>query len=73
MLPAGQALDRHLALVAQARPEAPGLMRMSEEEFKRMLRVGMGLRSRAMKAVTLKGRAPAAPGDANERRRTAIG
>ncbi len=71
--PASQALDKHLALVAQARPESPDVMRMSEEEFKRILRVSMGLRSRAAKAVTLKGRAPAAPGDTVERPRSAIG
>ena len=69
---AGEALDHHLALVAQARPGSPGLLRMSEEEFKRILRVGVGLRARVQKAVTLKGRSPAdAPGEAEDRARHA--
>jgi hypothetical protein len=53
-----QALDRHLALVADARSDAPALMRMTDEELGRLARVAMGLRSRVRQALTIKGRPP---------------
>ncbi|HKG56101.1 MAG TPA: helix-turn-helix domain-containing protein [Candidatus Limnocylindrales bacterium] len=56
---AGEALDHHLGLVAGARPEAPSLVRMSEDEFGRIARVALGLRARARAALTIKGRLPA--------------
>lgn len=59
---AAEALQRHLDLVAGARPEAPALVRMSEDEFGRMARVAMGLRERVRKALTIKGRPPVSVG-----------
>jgi hypothetical protein len=59
---ATNALDHHLRLVADARPEAPALMRMTEDEFGRLARVAMGLRQRARTALTIKGRPPATVG-----------
>lgn len=59
---ASEALQRHLSLVANARPEAPALMRMSEDEFGRLARVAIGLRERARRALTIKGRLPAGVG-----------
>jgi IclR helix-turn-helix domain len=56
---AGEALERHLGLIAEARPEAPSLVRMSEDEFARLARVALGLRDRARSALTIKGRLPA--------------
>jgi IclR-like helix-turn-helix domain-containing protein len=56
---AAEALDRHLGLVAGARPEAPALVRMTEDEFGRLARVALGLRARARSALTIKGRLPA--------------
>ncbi|HEY0444150.1 MAG TPA: hypothetical protein VGC90_08010, partial [Candidatus Limnocylindrales bacterium] len=72
---ATDALEHHLRLVADARPEAPALMRMSEDEFGRLARVAMGLRERARTALTIKGRPPAAVGgdSASDRRRHASG
>jgi IclR-like helix-turn-helix domain-containing protein len=60
-----EALDRHLALVADARSDAPALMRMTDEELGRLARVAMGLRARVRQALTIKGRPPTGlqPGD----------
>jgi hypothetical protein len=52
------ALDRHLALVADARSDAPALMRMTDEELGRLARVAMGLGARIRQALTIKGRPP---------------
>jgi hypothetical protein len=52
------ALNRHLALVADARSDAPTLMRMTDEELGRLARVAMGLRKRVRQALTIKGRPP---------------
>jgi hypothetical protein len=52
------ALDRHLALVADARSDAPSLMRMTDDELGRLAKVAMGLRSRVRQALTIKGRPP---------------
>jgi hypothetical protein len=43
-------LDRHLALVAAARPSTPNVLRMTSDEFRRMLRVSIGVRARAFAA-----------------------
>ena len=53
-----KALDRHLALIADARSDAPTLMRMTDDELGRLARVAMGLRSRVRQALTIKGRPP---------------
>jgi hypothetical protein len=52
------ALDRHLALVADARSDAPSLMRMTDDELGRLAKVAMGLRARVRQALTIKGRPP---------------
>ena len=52
------ALDRHLTLVADARSDAPSLMRMTDEELGRLAKVAMGLRARVRQALTIKGRPP---------------
>jgi IclR-like helix-turn-helix domain-containing protein len=52
------ALDRHLALVADARGDAPSLMRMTDDELGRLAKVAMGLRARVRQALTIKGRPP---------------
>jgi len=54
-----EALDHHLGLVADSRPETPAVMRASETELDRLLRVAVGLKGRAAKALTIKGRLPA--------------
>lgn len=53
-----EALDRHLGLVAESRPDAPSVMRASETELDRLMRVAVGLKARAAKALTIKGRPP---------------
>jgi hypothetical protein len=53
------ALDHHLGLVADSRPETPAVMRASEKELDRLLRVAVGLKGRAARALTIKGRLPA--------------
>lgn len=50
-----EALDRHLHLVATARPEAPNVLRMDEDELRRMVRVALELRARVRDAVALRG------------------
>jgi hypothetical protein len=52
------ALDRHLALVADARVDAPSLIRMTDDELGRLAKVAMGLRTRVHQALTIKGRPP---------------
>jgi hypothetical protein len=52
------ALDRHLGLIAESRPETPGVMRATETELDRLMRVAVGLAGRAAKALTIKGRPP---------------
>jgi hypothetical protein len=56
-----EALDRHLALIAESRAETPAVMRASETELGRLLRVAVGFASRAAKAHTIKGRTPVPP------------
>jgi hypothetical protein len=51
------ALDRHLGLVAGARPSTPSVLRMSAAEFRRMLRVSIGVRARVRDAIALRGSA----------------
>jgi hypothetical protein len=58
-----EALDRHLGLVAGSRSETPAVMRASESELDRLMRVAVGLKSRAAKALTIKGRPPASRGE----------
>lgn len=53
-----EALDRHLGLVAESRAETPAVMRASETELDRLMRVAVGLKGRAAKALTIKGRPP---------------
>lgn len=50
-----EALDRHLDLVAAARPGAPAVLRMNEDELRRMVRVALELRARIRDAVALRG------------------
>lgn len=72
---AGELLDRHLGMIAAARTDAPQVMRMSETELNRLVKVAVGLAARARKALTIKGRAPVlqrVPG-ADERARRAAG
>jgi IclR-like helix-turn-helix domain-containing protein len=54
-----EALDRHLGLIAGSRADTPAVMRASETELGRLLRVAVGFAGRAAKAHTIKGRAPA--------------
>jgi hypothetical protein len=56
--PAVEALDRQLGLIAGARPNTPDVIRISDDEFERHVRVAVGLRSRARRAVTIKGQPP---------------
>ena len=68
-----EALDRHLALVAEARSDAPALMRMTDDELGRLAKVAMGLRARVRQALTIKGRPPAAVGaDRDDTRPAAV-
>ncbi|MEX2011862.1 MAG: helix-turn-helix domain-containing protein [Chloroflexota bacterium] len=53
-----EALDRHLGLIAESRAETPAVMRASETELDRLMRVAVGLKGRAAKALTIKGRPP---------------
>ncbi len=53
-----EALDRHLGLVADSRPGTPAIMRASDTELERLMRVAVGLKGRAAKALTIKGRLP---------------
>ena len=55
-----EALDRHLGLVAGSRADTPAVMRASETELGRLLRVAVGFAGRAAKAHTIKGRPPVA-------------
>lgn len=65
-----EALDRHLGLVAGSRAETPAVMRASETELDRLMRVAVGLKSRATKALTIKGRPPARSGEPPGRARS---
>jgi hypothetical protein len=53
-------LDRHLTLVGAARPSTPNVLRMSSAEFRRMLRVSIGVRARVRDALVLRGSASTA-------------
>jgi hypothetical protein len=53
-----EALDRHLGLVAESRADTPAVMRASEKELDRLMRVAVGLKARVAKALTIKGRPP---------------
>jgi hypothetical protein len=55
-----EALDRHLGLIAASRSDTPAVMRASETELGRLLRVAVGFAGRAAKAHTIKGRPPVA-------------
>jgi hypothetical protein len=57
---AAETLDQTLALVAGARADAPQVLRISDDEFARHVRVAVGLRTRARRAVTIKGEPPSA-------------
>ena len=57
---AAAALDRHLALVEAARSPTPNVLRMTADEFGRMLRVSLGVRARVRDAIVLRGSAGAA-------------
>jgi hypothetical protein len=66
-------LDEELAMIAGARPNVPDVMRIREDELERHLRVAVGLRARARRAVTIKGTPPAAArGDQTGGRRAVI-
>ncbi len=65
-----EALDRHLGLVAGSRSETPAVMRASEAELDRLMRVAVGLKSRATRALTIKGRPPANRGEPLRRSRS---
>jgi hypothetical protein len=52
------AVDSIGFLVADARSDAPSLMRMTDDELGRLAKVAMGLRSRVRQALTIKGRPP---------------
>ena len=56
-------LDQELGLIAGARSDAPEVVRVPEAELDRHLRVAVGLRARARRAVTIKGTPPAAARD----------
>lgn len=69
---ASERLDRQLRLVADARPDSPAVVRMPMVELERLVRIELELRSRARKAVTIKGRPPVAAASAPESRRRAV-
>jgi hypothetical protein len=54
------ALETALGTVASARTNAPEVVRVAEDELERHVRVAVGLRSRASRAVTIKGHPPGA-------------
>src|SRR5829696_6919119 len=54
------ALDRQLAMIADARPDGPRMDRMPMAEMERLVRVALELRARVRRAVTIKGRPPTA-------------
>ncbi len=56
-------LVRQLDAVTQHRPEAPAVERLPYAELDRLARVALELRSRIRRAVTIKGRPPAAARD----------
>jgi hypothetical protein len=58
-----EALDRQLTMVSGARPNAPEVVRIAEDELERHLRVAIGLRARVRRAVTIKGVPPAGARD----------
>jgi hypothetical protein len=60
------ALDHVLLHIATSRPEAPAVMRMTDAELERLIKVAVGLRARAQRATTIKGRSPA-PGNEPDR------
>jgi hypothetical protein len=60
------ALEQVLSQIAASRPEAPVVMRMTDVELGRMIKVAIGLRARARRATTIKGRSPV-PGDDPDR------
>jgi hypothetical protein len=57
------ALDHVLSHIASSRPEAPAVMRMTDAELERLVKVAMGLRARALRATTIKGRSPVTGND----------
>jgi hypothetical protein len=65
-------LDQALAIVAGARPNAPEVIRIPEDELERHLRVAVGLRARARRAVTIKGTPPPAASGAQAGGRRAV-
>jgi hypothetical protein len=52
-------LEHQLEMIATARSDAPDVVRIPEDELERHLRVAVGLRARARRAVTIKGSPPA--------------
>jgi hypothetical protein len=65
-------LDHVLGLIAGARPDVPEVVRIPEDELDRHLRVAVGLRARARRAVTIKGTPPAAARDSQAGGRRAV-
>lgn len=59
---AGAALDHHVSLVRAARPSTPNVLRMTADEFGRMLRVSVGVRARVRDALVLRGSAAGVAG-----------
>ena len=57
------ALDHVLSHIATSRSEAPVVMRMTDVELERLVKVAMGLRARAQRATTIKGHAPVTGND----------
>ena len=63
---AQEALDQVLSHIAASRSEAPAVMRMTDLELERLVKVAMGLKARAQRATTIKGRSPV-PGNDPDR------
>ena len=66
-------LDRQLEMIAGARDDAPEVVRTPEDEFARHLRVAVGLRARARRAVTIKGTPPAGARETHTGGQRAVG
>lgn len=66
-------LDRQLEMIGGARIDTPEVVRTPEDEFARHLRVAVGLRARARRAVTIKGTPPAGAREAHTGGQRAVG
>ena len=68
-----EVLDRQLGMISAARPDAPEVVRIPEDELERHLRVAVGLRARLRRAVTIKGAPPAGARDTQAGGQRAVG